>query len=142
MLDLPEDGQFLIVGGPGTGKSVVALLRALQYGKNGNHVLLMYNLVLESFTKQLVRTGINVKRLLQLLYQKYQNLFREYLPEVDKWKSAYRFWFLLKNQKPCFCLETTGTVWREDGSEFQIDKMYQKDRRIWPLLNSIMGDIL
>ena len=57
-------------------------------------------------------------------------------------QSAYRFWFLLKNQKPCFCLETTGTVWREDGSEFQIDKMYQKDRRIWPLLNSIMGDIL
>jgi len=36
VLALPKDGQFLIVGGPGTGKSVVALLRASKSRDDNN----------------------------------------------------------------------------------------------------------
>ena len=41
--ELPENGQFLIVGGPGTGKSVVALLRAMKFHKNNDYAFLTYN---------------------------------------------------------------------------------------------------
>jgi len=45
VLRLPEDGQFLIVGGPGTGKSVVALLRTMKYHKNNDYAFLTFNKV-------------------------------------------------------------------------------------------------
>ena len=47
-LDLPLEGQHLIVGGPGTGKSVVALLRAARLARKGkNYLFLVYNVLLE-----------------------------------------------------------------------------------------------
>lgn len=55
VLRLPEDGQFLIVGGPGTGKSVVALLRAMKFSNQDNYVFLTYNKVLSDATNQLVQ---------------------------------------------------------------------------------------
>lgn len=45
---LPLDGQHLIIGGPGTGKSVVALLRAKQLvDQEKKYVFLVYNLLLK-----------------------------------------------------------------------------------------------
>ncbi|KAF3983934.1 MAG: AAA family ATPase [Methylococcales symbiont of Hymedesmia sp. n. MRB-2018] len=55
VLRLPENGQFLIVGGPGTGKSVVALLRAMKFADNKNYVFLTYNKVLNSATNRLTQ---------------------------------------------------------------------------------------
>jgi len=55
VLRLPEDGQFLIVGGPGTGKSVVALLRTMKFSNKHNDVFLTYNKVLNSATSQLTQ---------------------------------------------------------------------------------------
>jgi predicted RNA-binding Zn-ribbon protein involved in translation (DUF1610 family) len=47
-LDLPLDGQHLIVGGPGTGKSVVALLRARKLAAaNKDYLFLVYNVLLD-----------------------------------------------------------------------------------------------
>lgn len=47
-LDLPLEGQHLVVGGPGTGKSVVALLRARRLAEeNKNYLFLVYNVLLE-----------------------------------------------------------------------------------------------
>ncbi|WP_321495740.1 3'-5' exonuclease [uncultured Desulfobacter sp.] len=44
---LPKEGQYLVVGGPGTGKSVLALLRARRHAKAGDpHVFLVYNRLL------------------------------------------------------------------------------------------------
>ena len=59
VLALPEDGQYLIVGGPGTGKSVVALLRALKYQDNNDYVFLVYNKVLKELSRQLLNTRSN-----------------------------------------------------------------------------------
>lgn len=39
---LQKDGQFLIIGGPGTGKSVVALWRTVRHQKNNDHLFLTY----------------------------------------------------------------------------------------------------
>ncbi len=47
-LALPMEGRHLIIGGPGTGKSVVALLRARRLGKaNMTHGVLVYNKLLQ-----------------------------------------------------------------------------------------------
>ncbi len=59
VLALPEDGQYLIVGGPGTGKSVVALLRALKYQDNNDYVFLVYNKLLKALSRQLLNTKSN-----------------------------------------------------------------------------------
>lgn len=63
VLRLPEDGQFLIVGGPGTGKSVVALLRAMKFSDGKDYIFLTYNRVLSSATNQLTQ-GLNSSTLL------------------------------------------------------------------------------
>ena len=49
---LPIEGRHLIIGGPGTGKSVVALLRARRLAKeNMNFVVLVYNNTLKHSNK-------------------------------------------------------------------------------------------
>lgn len=45
---LPLDGQHLVIGGPGTGKSIVALLRVKQLiEKNKDYLFLVFNLLLK-----------------------------------------------------------------------------------------------
>ena len=43
ILRLPEDGIFLVTGGPGTGKSVVSLIRRNRVKKSKNYINLDYN---------------------------------------------------------------------------------------------------
>lgn len=51
---LPLDGQHLIIGGPGTGKSVLALLRAKRLqSENKDYVFLVYNHLLNQSSRQL-----------------------------------------------------------------------------------------
>ena len=51
---LPLEGQHLIVGGPGTGKSVVALMRARRLAADGAHYrFLVYNHLLNRASRQL-----------------------------------------------------------------------------------------
>lgn len=53
-LALPPDGQHLIVGGPGTGKSIVALHRARRLSADGtNYRFLVYNKLLDQSNKHL-----------------------------------------------------------------------------------------
>lgn len=80
VLRLPEDGQFLIVGGPGTGKSVVALLRAKRYHKNNDYAFLTFNKVLLQATKQLVDFDINSFTLDSWLGKQYWKVFEDYAP--------------------------------------------------------------
>ena len=55
---LPIEGRHLIIGGPGTGKSVVALLRARRLAKeNMNFVVLVYNNTLKHSNKHLSGTN-------------------------------------------------------------------------------------
>ncbi len=53
-LALPLEGQHLIIGGPGTGKSVVALLRARRLSEKGKtHQTLVYNHLLNHSNRHL-----------------------------------------------------------------------------------------
>ncbi len=53
-LALPDEGQHLIVGGPGTGKSVVVLLRARRFAQNGKpYQTLVYNHLLDHANRHL-----------------------------------------------------------------------------------------
>jgi DNA helicase IV len=90
VLRLPEKGKYLVVGGPGTGKSVVALLRALKFHNNKNeYILLTYNRVLESFTKQLVDFELNSCTIKKWFYKLQYNLTNEMMPELEKYKPDY-----------------------------------------------------
>lgn len=55
---------------------------------------------------------------------------------------AYRFWFILRNSEPVLCLETTGTIWNLAGDSLDIPKTYKLQRRLWPLITEIAGDLL
>ena len=51
---LPREGQHLVVGGPGTGKSVLALIRARRHDRDGDdYLLLVFNHLLNRATRQL-----------------------------------------------------------------------------------------
>lgn len=80
--DLPEDGQFLIVGGPGTGKSVVALLRALKYHNNNDYIFLTYNKVLSSATHQLIDINLTSLTITKWFYKLQYKLTKEYMPHI------------------------------------------------------------
>jgi len=89
VLRLPEDGQFLVIGGPGTGKSVVALLRVLKYMEKMNYVFLTYNKVLLSATLQLVNTKLESRTLTSVIYKAYWKHFKKETPEIEKFKPDY-----------------------------------------------------
>lgn len=51
---LPKQGQHLIIGGPGTGKSVLALLRARRHQQDkDDYIFLVYNKLLNQASRQL-----------------------------------------------------------------------------------------
>jgi DNA helicase-2/ATP-dependent DNA helicase PcrA len=58
---LPMEGCHLIVGGPGTGKTVVTLLRLRRYvqqSKSSDSVFLVYNHLLHETARQLFGRGM------------------------------------------------------------------------------------
>ncbi|MCB4777038.1 MAG: DUF2075 domain-containing protein [Sulfurovum sp.] len=83
VLRLPEDGQFLIVGGPGTGKSVVALLRTMKYHKNNDYAFLTFNKVLLTATEQLVDFSLNSFTLDSWFGKEYWSIFKEFTPNIE-----------------------------------------------------------
>jgi hypothetical protein len=56
--------------------------------------------------------------------------------------SAYRFWFIIRNEVPLLCVEAEGHVWDERGNTFNLADLYKKERRIWPLVVKIAGHML
>jgi len=89
VLRLPKDGQFLIVGGPGTGKSVVALLHTMRYQQGNDHLFLTYNHVLKEFTKQCVESNINNDTAYSWFYRTYYTLTKQFVPVVEARKPDY-----------------------------------------------------
>lgn len=115
VLALPEDGQYLIVGGPGTGKSVVALLRALKYHSNNDYVFLVFNHVLERSTCMLVDTRLRGTTLSKFIYKLHWALFKEYMPEVEKYKPD--FYSLIKKIKDLECATRTMHLIIDEGQD-------------------------
>jgi DNA helicase-2/ATP-dependent DNA helicase PcrA len=90
---LPLDGQHLIIGGPGTGKSVLALLRARRLSsENSNYIFLVFN---------------------HLLHQSSYILFGKELA-CAQWQAWFkRIFFELTGQVVPLFAAKPGTNWRE-----------------------------
>ena len=74
ILRLPEDGIFLVTGGPGTGKSVVSLIRRNRVKKSKNYIFLVYNHVLMRSTKQMVEGEMNGNTWIKWFNDEFKNL--------------------------------------------------------------------
>ena len=68
VLRMPQKGQHLVVGAPGTGKSVVALLRARGLIDPEKSFFLTFNHVLSHATKQLFEGELSCNTAMSLLY--------------------------------------------------------------------------
>ena len=78
---LNREGKHLIVGGPGTGKSVVALLRTrLLAADKQDYLFLVYNVLLEQASKQLY-PGLKSARWISWFNSIYKNLFGKFPPK-------------------------------------------------------------
>ena len=91
ILRLGAGGRYLIIGGPGTGKSVVAALRAIKY----SHLFLAYNKTLIAYMQQTLKQydkeDIECKTLDSFFFAEYKRIFgqnaptiKEYIPDYDK----------------------------------------------------------
>lgn len=117
VLRLPKDGQFLIVGGPGTGKSVVALLRAMKYQKEGDYSFLTFNRVLLTATKQLVSFNLNSFTLDSWLGKNYWKIFKEYLPNIELKKRTPDYDKVIKNLEERGIEESSHHIIIDEGQD-------------------------
>ena len=80
VLRLPLDGQYLVVGAPGTGKSVVALHRMKKYERSENKPkILTFNRVLAAHTLQLSECDLTTA--MSWLYKTQYQLTEQFMPE-------------------------------------------------------------
>ncbi len=98
VLRLKKEGQYLVVGSPGTGKSVVALLRAREYADQDKSLFLTFNHVLSQATNQLSEGQIHCQTAMSWFYELYWNLTggkaetfeQDKMPERDAHKPDYQ----------------------------------------------------
>ncbi len=86
---LDRDGQFLVIGGPGTGKSVVALWRTIRHQQNNDHLFLTYNHVLKTFTSQYAVSDINNDTAYSWFYKTYCAITGKLVPNLDNFRPDY-----------------------------------------------------
>ena len=82
---LPLEGQHLIVGGPGTGKSVVALLRARRHQRehDSQYVFLAYNVLLIKASKELMSGEVHADKWISWFKQQYQSFLEDPCPTFE-----------------------------------------------------------
>lgn len=81
---LPKNGQHLIIGGPGTGKSILALLRARRHQRDGDkYLFLVYNHLLNRASRQLFGTELLSRTWLSWFGSLFLHLTHERLPLVQ-----------------------------------------------------------
>lgn len=83
-LAMSKNGRHLVIGGPGTGKSVVALLRTLRHQKdNDDYWFLVYNHVLHKACRDLVGLEINSTTYLSWFFKLYISMSGERTPTLE-----------------------------------------------------------
>ncbi len=129
VLRLPEDGQFLVVGGPGTGKSVVALLRAIKFS-DGDYVFLTYNQVLNLATRQLQKEDLNINTLLTFFNEKMRDEFCAKLEGKYDVKFTYKGTYAEMLEK--MFISKYPDISYEHGKHKEIlEKINENDRKIF-----------
>lgn len=85
IVNLPTDRDWVIQGGPGTGKTVMAIFRAQQTAENGRTLILVYNRPLKLFLRKAVE-GLNceVQTYHEWLDAIYYECFEKKAPRASK----------------------------------------------------------
>jgi superfamily I DNA/RNA helicase len=88
-LDLPSSGSFLVVGPPGSGKTLLAVCRAATFATEGKQSLfLVFNQTLRQYLQQvLVETGLTSIAMTfhQWFFNWYKSNFNRPPPHKDRW---------------------------------------------------------
>ena len=88
---LPTESQHLIVGGPGTGKTVVALLRARRHQRGQDpYVFLVFNHLLKRASEQLFRDELSGATWQQWLGDRFRAITGEALPRKPVEPGVFR----------------------------------------------------
>ncbi len=88
---LPSKGQYLIVGGPGTGKSILALLRCRRHARNGeDYIFLVYNHLLQQASRQLFEDKLNSRQWQSWFIKTFHKMTGRGIPQKAKNKSGFR----------------------------------------------------
>lgn len=88
---LPKEGQHLIVGGPGTGKSVMALIRAHRLAQDGDgYIFLVYNHLLHRASKQLFGESIVSDTWMSWFSKLFRQITGRNVPKMPQSKPGFR----------------------------------------------------
>ncbi len=88
---LPKEGQHLIVGGPGTGKSVLALIRARRHQRDDDDLMfLVFNHLLNRASDQLFGTGLVSKTWDSWFRSTFRDLAGQTVPVREPNDTGYR----------------------------------------------------
>ncbi|RLJ20733.1 hypothetical protein DJ030_06205 [bacterium endosymbiont of Escarpia laminata] len=86
---LPKSGQHLIIGGPGTGKSVLALLRSRRHHQDKEgYVFLVYNKLLNQASRQLFGAKLESQQWQSWFMKLYVTLIEEQVPRLAAKKGS------------------------------------------------------
>ena len=88
---LPKEGQHLIVGGPGTGKSVLALIRARRHQRDrDNHLFLVFNHLLNRASGQLFGSGLIARTWFGWFLETFPSIAGRPVPRKEPDRSGFR----------------------------------------------------
>ncbi len=88
---LPLEGQFLIIGGPGTGKSILALLRCRRHARNKeDYTFLVYNHLLQQASSQLFENKLNSRQWQSWFMKTFHKMTNQKVPKKPENKSGFK----------------------------------------------------
>ena len=82
---LPKDGQYFIVGGPGTGKSVLALIRARRHQRDrDDYLFLVFNHLLNRASGQLFGSDLVARTWIEWFLETFQSITSRATPRLPE----------------------------------------------------------
>ena len=83
VLALPTNGRHLVIGGPGTGKTVVCLLRARRHVREGDdYTFLVWNHLLHRASASLFNDELSAKTWNSWFWSQFRTLFKKGVPTL------------------------------------------------------------
>ena len=88
---LPSEGQHLIVGGPGTGKSVLALIRARRHARDEeDYRFLVFNHLLDRASGQLFGDGLASRTWIGWFLDEFEEIAGQSVPRLERNDNGWR----------------------------------------------------
>ena len=88
---LPREGQHLIVGGPGTGKSVLALIRSRRHQRErDDYLFLVFNHLLDRASGQLFGDSLASRTWIGWFLEQFEEMANQPAPRLDSGEGAFR----------------------------------------------------